>query len=114
MAKHNFMGHQSSDGSSLSDRISRKCQKITNGASSWGENIGGDFKYEGRDYAFNTIKSLIIDDGVPTRGHRDNIFSAKFKYVGIGSRMVGDKVRVVMVFHSHDPVLKDGTSAKEE
>lgn len=51
---------------------------------------------------------MIIDDGVSDRGHRENIMSTDFRYVGIGSRMVGDKIRVVMVFHSHDPTLRDG------
>jgi hypothetical protein len=35
-----------------------------------GENIGGDFKIKGRNHALNTVKSLLIDDGVSNRGHR--------------------------------------------
>jgi hypothetical protein len=40
--------------------------------------------------------------------------ATKFRYIGIGSQFVGNKVRVVMVFHSHDPALKknDDTSQK--
>lgn len=53
------------------------------------------------------MKSLLIDDGVDTRGHRKNILSNDFRFVGIGSRVLGNKIRVVMVFHSHDPELKN-------
>jgi hypothetical protein len=35
-----------------------------------GENIGGDFDIKGRNHALNTVKSLLIDDGVSNRGHR--------------------------------------------
>lgn len=113
MAKNNFQGHTGSDGSSVKDRILRRCEPAT-GSQTWGENIGGDFMYEGRDYALNTVKSLMIDDGVTSRGHRDNILSTEFKYVGIGSRVVGDRIRVVMVFHNQDPKLKnDKPSAVE-
>lgn len=71
MAKNNFQAHQGSDGSSPSDRIARRCEKVTVMGSQYsGENIGGDFKYEGRDFPLNTVKSLLIDDGVQNRGHR--------------------------------------------
>lgn len=108
MAKHNFQGHTGSDGSSPSDRIDRRCNKVVDYGCiiTSGENIGGDFKYEGRNFALNTVKSLLIDDGVNSRGHRKNLISTQFKYIGIGSRVVGDRIRVVMVFHSHDPTLK--------
>lgn len=69
--------------------------------------------YEGRNFALNTVKSLIIDDGVSNRGHRTNIFSTTFKYIGIGSRVVGDKIRVVMVFHNQNPNIKNDKSPSQ-
>jgi uncharacterized protein YkwD len=60
------------------------------------------------------VKSLIIDDGVSSRGHRKNIYSTTFKYIGIGSRVVkGDKITVVMVFHSHDPEIKNSNQSSQ-
>ena len=52
---------------------------------------------------------LIIDDGVSDRGHRTNIFSASFKYVGISSRIQGDKIITVMDFHSNNLGLQNGS-----
>jgi uncharacterized protein YkwD len=44
---------------------------------SWGENIS-----YGKRSARDIVMALIIDDGLPDRKHRDNIFAAKFNYAG--------------------------------
>ena len=43
----------------------------------WGENIS-----YGKHSARDIVLALIIDDGLPARKHRANIFSAKFNYAG--------------------------------
>jgi uncharacterized protein YkwD len=75
-----------------------------------GENIGGDFKIEGRNHALNTVKGLIIDDGVKNRGHRKNIFSQSFTHVGLGSSIVGGKIKVVMDFLNYEPSSSTGNN----
>ena len=49
-----------------------------------------------------TVLGLIIDDGVSSRGHRKNIYSKDFKYVGIYSAVCGDKIATCMDYHSED------------
>lgn len=67
-------GHTGRDGSSPFDRIERYGQWL----STAGENI--DY---GHNDARRIVLSLLIDDGVASRGHRENIFNPRFKVVGI-------------------------------
>ena len=46
------------------------------------EMIGLDFDLKNRKTAELTILGLIIDDGIPDRGHRHTIFNPLYKYVG--------------------------------
>ncbi len=46
-------------------------------AAAWGENIS-----YGKSSACDVVMALIIDDGLPARKHRANIFAAKFNYAG--------------------------------
>lgn len=66
-------GHDSSDGTPFYQRM----QQYNFNFIGIGENI---------DYGSSTgeeiIRSLIVDDGVPSRGHRENIFR-DYKYVGV-------------------------------
>jgi hypothetical protein len=71
-------GHTGTDGSSMGERINRY-GKWSGGA---GENISYGSS-TGRDI----VVQLLVDDGVPGRGHRDNILNKDFGYAAgaIGS-----------------------------
>eukprot|EP00343_Euplotes_focardii_P008006 CAMPEP_0205819176 /NCGR_PEP_ID=MMETSP0206-20130828/1437_1 /ASSEMBLY_ACC=CAM_ASM_000279 /TAXON_ID=36767 /ORGANISM="Euplotes focardii, Strain TN1" /LENGTH=326 /DNA_ID=CAMNT_0053112443 /DNA_START=77 /DNA_END=1057 /DNA_ORIENTATION=- len=68
-------GHKSKDGSTLSDRIERYCN--------WGGSIGENISYRAGK-AQDVVLRLVVDDGVPGRGHRDNMFNDSFTLVGVG------------------------------
>jgi len=71
-------GHTGSDKSNYGQRIERYCK--------WGGAI-----YESIDYSQNEVTGehivakLIVDDGVKSRNHRNAIFQATYKHIGIAS-----------------------------
>ena len=67
-------GHEGSDGSMPETRISRYGE--------WGGTIGENIDY-GHGEARGIVTALLIDDNVPSRGHRDNLLSGAYNLVGI-------------------------------
>ncbi|MEL6939212.1 MAG: CAP domain-containing protein [Cyanobacteria bacterium J06598_1] len=68
-------GHTSSDGTSFLQRLSQ--------FGVHGGGIGENISYGAAD-AEDVMMKLLIDDGVPSRGHRVNIFAASWEKVGVG------------------------------
>lgn len=66
-------GHEGKDRSHAGQRIARY-GKFSGG---WGENIS-----YGKSSARDVVLALIIDDGLPARKHRKNIFNPSFGYAG--------------------------------
>ena len=68
------IGHTGSDGSSLESRLNRYGK--------WNNSAGENISY-GYDEARKIVVSLLIDDGVPSRGHRKNLLNKSFNFVGV-------------------------------
>ena len=86
--------HESSTGESLSEKVEKQTHKPLNG--SLGENLSF-----GEDNAVSVVASLVIDDGVESRGHRDNIFTKGFNKMGCFSGPhAGYNTMTCMVFSS--------------
>jgi hypothetical protein len=68
--------HESHDGTSVKERLKKYGKIVT----CYGENLS--FHCEN---ALDVILQLVVDDGVPNRGHRENIFNPDFRCVGIYS-----------------------------
>jgi uncharacterized protein YkwD len=74
LALKGITGHRGSDGSSPNARVDRYGR--------WEGAVGETVVYE-ISTARQIVISLIIDDGVPNRGHRRNIFDANYRVAGV-------------------------------
>jgi hypothetical protein len=77
MGKTGREGHTGSNGSTLESRIARHGK--------WLYTAGENCAY-GYDSAESIVVGLLLDVGVPGRGHRKNILPPDFRYVGVGIR----------------------------
>lgn len=69
------IGHVGTDGGRPSDRASRRMGERMY----CGENIS-----YGRNTPREHIIALLVDDGVASRGHRDNLFAPRYRSLGVG------------------------------
>jgi uncharacterized protein YkwD len=69
------MGHTGSDGSQPWDRMNRY--------GTWDNKVAENISYGGNT-ARGVVIQLIVDDGVPSRGHRVNMLNPAYRFVGIG------------------------------
>jgi len=67
-------GHTGPDGSTPSERIERHGQ--------WESVIGENVAY-GQRTARDVVAAFIVDDGVPGRGHRKNLYNTAFHVMGV-------------------------------
>lgn len=73
MGKSGKTGHRSSNGTPTFKRIKKYAQ---------GGYMGENCQYGWSD-PIQIVLDLLIDDGIPSVGHRKNILSPNFKYVGV-------------------------------
>lgn len=80
--KSGSTGHQGADGAYCEQRAARY--------GTWKEPIGENLSY-GEDTARERVIALLIDDGVPSRGHRKRILDPSYKVAGIacGTHQLG-------------------------
>lgn len=71
--KRGFFDHTGSNGSAPWDRIAKQCPELTGN-----ENGAGNAGTDPRD----PVISLLLDDGISSRGHRKNMLDPAWKYVG--------------------------------
>ena len=83
-------GHAGSDGGQVWDRANRHGR--------WLLCVGENIAYGARTPQ-DVVAKLLVDDGVPGRGHRANIFSDQFKVLGVAhGKHPGFGVMCVMAF----------------
>ena len=74
-AASGLTGHNSSDGSTTRQRIER------HGA--WQQTFAENVAYGSYSVGQDVVVDLIVDDGVPDRGHRANLFNANMRVAGV-------------------------------
>jgi uncharacterized protein YkwD len=74
LVRNGKTGHRGSDGSVPEDRLSRY--------GTWSLAVGEDIVYHSRS-AREAVVGLIIDDGLASRAHRNNVFKTGFHVIGI-------------------------------
>lgn len=94
-------GHTGSDGSSMTNRIERYA--------TWKKTCAENIDFGG-DSGEQVIISLVVDDGVSTRGHRKNIFNAELKAIGVGHHSHTEYERCTVMDYTGGVVHKSSSS----
>ena len=71
-----FVQHESSDGTPVKERLKKYGKIVT----CYGENLSYHC-----ETAMDVLLQLLVDDGVPNRGHRENLFNPDFRCCGVFS-----------------------------
>jgi len=74
LGSHGARGHVGSDGSTMRGRIERHGHFM---------GTSGEVISFGPDVAYDVVRELVIDDGVPDRGHRVNLLRPEFRVAGV-------------------------------
>lgn len=93
------------DGSDLSTRVER----YSTSSGYCGENIS----YRAGS-GMETVLRLVVDDGVKSRGHRDNIFNDNFKLMGVGLHSHPTWDNCVVLDYAGGITSKKSSKKKEE
>lgn len=85
------MSHTGSDKSTYKTRIEKYC--------AWGGSIFEAIDYGQKDTAKDVVISWLLDDGIPKRVHRSNLFFKDHKYCSIvGGKHSTAEYCVIAVF----------------
>ncbi|HUF27274.1 MAG TPA: CAP domain-containing protein [Gemmatimonadaceae bacterium] len=95
------VGHSGRDGSSAADRVNRY--------GSWSLTLSENIAY-GPPTAREVVIGLIVDDGVPGRGHRRNILDPMIAFAGIACGTHPEYRRMCVIKHAGG--YADGVRAK--
>jgi uncharacterized protein YkwD len=95
-------GHAGRDGSSPAERIRRR------GGGAYGAT--GEVIAYGPEDAAGVVRGLIVDDGVPDRGHRSAIFNPRYRFAGAAcGRHAGWRFLCVVDFSDSPAARQSGT-----
>ena len=72
------VGHTDPNGQNLQNRVERF-------TTSWEETIGENIMYNSQS-PLEALINLAVDDGLPNRGHRNNILNPFYYYTGVSTQ----------------------------
>ena len=92
MAENGYLGHESLDGATLRERLPADLHPRVVAENVWGGALP--------ELDSVTLAKRIVAGWMESPGHRDNIQSPDFVYLGVGVAKSGEEVRAVQVFAS--------------